>query len=235
MHPFVHAFNAAIAPPWETRVGLRRVRSHVRGVQPSRRTPPRACARPRRRAAAARHPGRDVPARRPWCSTGRAASATRFRADDAAAVAVVERDYAAVARDDDCARAQSSNGSAPRVKGVTLKPEAEVEYLAPQQRRRPRRRRRRPPEPGPRRAGLRGDPCPVGHDQRPCRTCRVQRARTTQSASRSPTSPSDHEAERITFADTQVAATAGDHLAGVVGQRAPEAAATRPSRSTSSD
>ncbi len=44
----------------------------------------------------------------------------------------------------------------------------------------------------------------------------------------------EHEGKQITFADTQAAAGAGDHLAGVVGHRSPAGAATRRSPSTSS-
>jgi nitrate reductase / nitrite oxidoreductase, alpha subunit len=59
MHPFIHAFNAAIAPR------LRRVPGDGSGVQPAGRRSPRRPQGPGRDAAAARHSGGDRPARRP--------------------------------------------------------------------------------------------------------------------------------------------------------------------------
>ena len=44
MHPFVHAFNAAIAPPWETRSDYDTFVAMSQRVQPPRRATPRACA-----------------------------------------------------------------------------------------------------------------------------------------------------------------------------------------------
>ena len=64
MHPFVHSFNPAIAPPWETRTDFEAFAAHRRAVLPACRHPPGHPHRRARRAAAARHAGRDGPARR---------------------------------------------------------------------------------------------------------------------------------------------------------------------------
>ena len=58
LHPFVHSFNPAIPPPWETRDRLRHLQADRRVVHPPRRQAPRRPPRRRRRAAPARHPGR---------------------------------------------------------------------------------------------------------------------------------------------------------------------------------
>jgi len=127
MHPFVHAFNAAIAPPWETRSDYdafvtmskefsRLAASHL-GVRydlvavPLLHDTPGETAQPGGRVldwAAGECdpvPGRTMPA-----------------------FAVVERDYAAVG---EMMTALGPNVEllGTSVKGVTLKPEAEVEYL----------------------------------------------------------------------------------------------------------
>ena len=77
MHPFVHSFNPAIAPPWETRTDFD-VFATI-GEQFSRLAAdaPGHPHRRDRRAAAARHRRRAGPARRSWCGTGSAASASR--------------------------------------------------------------------------------------------------------------------------------------------------------------
>ena len=80
MHPFVHSFNPAISPPWQTRTDWDAFLTIARRVQPAGRDPPRRAQGPRGRAAAARHPRRDGHARTASSATGTRASASRCRA-----------------------------------------------------------------------------------------------------------------------------------------------------------
>ncbi len=57
MHPFVHAFNPAIAPPWETRTDFDAFHAHRRGVLAAGGDASRRAAGPGCGAAAARHAG----------------------------------------------------------------------------------------------------------------------------------------------------------------------------------
>ena len=79
MHPFVHSFNPAIAPPWQTRTDWDAWQTIADEVQRARRDPPRRPQGRRRRAAHARHPGRDgQPARRrPRLEEGRVRAGPR--------------------------------------------------------------------------------------------------------------------------------------------------------------
>ena len=64
MHPFVHAFTPAIDPPWEAKSDFEMFHLIARELSEAGQDPPRHPPGPGRRAAAARHPGRDGPARR---------------------------------------------------------------------------------------------------------------------------------------------------------------------------
>ena len=81
MHPFVHSFNPAIAPPWQTRTDWDAFQTHR-----ARRSAgsPQAHLGVRKDvvavAAAARHPRRDGQPARRRRATGRPASASRSRA-----------------------------------------------------------------------------------------------------------------------------------------------------------
>ena len=79
MHPFVHSFNPAIAPPWQTRTDWDAWQTHRREVQRARGHPPRRAQGRRGGAAHARHPGRDgQPARRrPRLEEGRVRADSR--------------------------------------------------------------------------------------------------------------------------------------------------------------
>ena len=62
LHPFVHTFNQAVPPPWEAKSDWDAFALHRRALLRAGRDAPRRPPRPRRRAAAARHAGRDRPA-----------------------------------------------------------------------------------------------------------------------------------------------------------------------------
>ncbi len=97
MHPFVHAFNPAIAPPWQTKTDFDIFHAHRRSVlASSRSTHLGVRTRPRRRAAACTTPPTRWPHRTASCVDW------RERADSCPGVTmpklvVVERDYPAVA------------------------------------------------------------------------------------------------------------------------------------------
>ena len=77
MHPFVHSFNPAIAPPWQTRTDWDAFTTIAAGVQPAGRDPPRrphATWSPRRCCTT---PRTSWPTRTGGSATGRPASASR--------------------------------------------------------------------------------------------------------------------------------------------------------------
>ena len=182
----------------------------------------------------ARHPGRDgQPARRRPRLEG-TASASRCPGVTMPKLVEVERDYGAVADED--ARARPAGGHARRDhQGRHLRRStSEVDYLRAQERRGARRRR---PTAG-RRSKRDVDACEAilalsgttnGH-------LATQGFKTLEkrTGSRLADLAAEHEGKQITFADTQAAAGAGDHLAGVVGLARPAGGATRRSPSTSS-
>ena len=77
MHPFVHSFNPAIAPPWQTRTDFDAFTAIAADFSRLAAHAPGHAHRRDRRAADARHPGRAGPARRRGRGTGRRASASR--------------------------------------------------------------------------------------------------------------------------------------------------------------
>ena len=80
MHPFVHSFNPAISPPWQTRTDWDAFMTISAALQRARRDPPRRAPGRRRRPADARHPRRAGHSARRGRATGRPASASRCRA-----------------------------------------------------------------------------------------------------------------------------------------------------------
>ncbi len=146
----------------------------------------------------------------------------------------VERDYAAVAREDDRARPAGRGAGDRGRRGSPGSRTREVEELAELQRHGARGRRRRPAAAGARRRGLRDDPRPLRHHQRAPRGGELPRAGVSAPGARSPTSPPSTPTERLTFARPRAPAAQGDGLGRVVGAGVPRAAATRPSPPTSS-
>ena len=128
MHPFVHAFTPAIDPPWETRTDFDTFHAIARALQ---RAGPRRTSGVRRDvvagAAAARHPGRDRPARRRGCATGAPATSRRCPAARCRRFVVVERDYAAVA-DKMAALGPLVERLGLTTKAVTVVPDEEVDH-----------------------------------------------------------------------------------------------------------
>ena len=85
LHPFVHSFNPAIAPPWEARSDWDAFRAIAAGVLAPGRAAPRRPPRPRRGAAPARHPRRARPAARRGARLARGRVRAGPRQDDAEA------------------------------------------------------------------------------------------------------------------------------------------------------
>ena len=102
MHPFVHSFNPAISPPWQTKHGLRHVRRR------SRRRSRRLSRRAPRRAARTSSPSplqHDTPDEMAYAARRRAGrSADLVPGVTMAKLIVVERDYPALADRLDVAR-----------------------------------------------------------------------------------------------------------------------------------
>ena len=98
MHPFVHSFNPAIAPPWETRTDFDAFATIARGLLPAGRASTWAPA-PTSIAAPLMHDTADEtgPARRAGAGLEGAASASRCPGVTMPRLVTVERDYAAVA------------------------------------------------------------------------------------------------------------------------------------------
>ena len=189
LHPFVHPFNAAIPPPWETKTDWDAFNRIAGRVQPPGRKAPRhphATSSPRRSCTT---PRTSSPSRWAGSATGRPASASRSRARRCRSWSPVERDYTAVA--------EKMNALGPLVekagigaKGVSWKPEPEVAELG--------RRNGRAngggsgdgrPLAAPRRRRLRGDPGALGDHQRPARGRGLPRARAPDRPRARRTSP----------------------------------------------
>ena len=222
MHPFVHSFNPAIAPPWQTRTDFAIFKALVGGVQPAGRDAPGRAQGPGRGAADPRHarrvrqPARDRPRLegrrvRPRArgehaqARGRGARLRRRRRRSG-------RRWGRWSRSSGCRSrawcrcrtrrsatcgARTARSAAARRTGGRRWPATSTGA------------RRSSRSPAPRTAGSR---------------------RRRSSGSRSAPGvkladlAAEHEGKLITFADTQARPVAGDHLAGVVGQRARRAA-----------
>ena len=232
MHPFVHSFNPAIAPPWQTRTDFDAFTMIAGRVLPAGRDPPGQADRRDRRPADARHPRRAGPARR----AGAGLEGRRVRAGARGDHAAAGHRRAGLPgawrrRWPRSARWWTRLGTT--AKGVTWMPAQAVDYL--------RRANgtvrggdgRRAAVAGPRRAPGRGDPGPVRHHERAGRGAGLAGAGETHRggagrSGRGARRGADHLRRH------PGAAPRGDHLAGVVGQRDRRDGGTRRSRSTSS-
>ena len=229
MHPFVHSFNPAIAPPWQTRTDWDAwqtiaekfselaathlgVRKDVVAVPLTHDTPdamanPHGVVRDWKKGECEPIPGVTMPK-----------------------LVEVERDYGAVA--------EKMNALGPLLdtlgattKGVTFELRRAGRLPAAQERRRARGRRRRPAVAEARRPRVRGDPGPVGHHQRPPGHAGLQDPREAhRHEARRPGRGARGQADHLRRHPGP--AGPGDHLAGVVRARRPAAGATRRSRST---
>ena len=85
MHPFVHSFNPAIAPPWQTRTDFDAFTAIAAAVLPAGRQAPGHAHRRGRRPADARHTRRARPARRPGAGLEGGRMRAGARRDHAAA------------------------------------------------------------------------------------------------------------------------------------------------------
>ena len=234
MHPFVHSFNPAIAPPWQTRTDCDAWQTHRRRSSASSPRPTSASAgtwSPCR----CTHDTPDAMANphgvvRDW-KTGECEPVPGVTMPK---LVVVERDYGAVAEKMDALGPLMDTLGA-TTKGVTF----ELERAG----RLPARARTA------RSAAASADGRPVARraTSHVCEAILALSGTTnghlaTQGfktlEKRTGTQLADlaaeHEGKQITFADTQGPPGPGDHLAGVVRARRPAAAATRRSRSTSS-
>ena len=203
MHPFVHSFNPAIAPPWETRTDFDVFTTIAAAVLPARR---RASGHPHRRdrrAAACTtradelaQPGGVV---RDWkrgeCEPVPGVTMPRL--------VTVERDYAAVA-EKMAALGPLVDTLGTGVKGVTLEAGRGGRPARPHQRAGARRRRRRAPVADPRHPPGRGDPGAVRHHQRRRSPCRAGGTLEERTGVRLADLAEERAGERISFADTQV-------------------------------
>ena len=80
MHPFVHSFNPAIAPPWQTRTDWDAWQTIADEVQRARRRRTSARARTSSPCRCCTTPRTRWPTRTAWSGTGSTASASRSRA-----------------------------------------------------------------------------------------------------------------------------------------------------------
>ena len=206
MHPFVHSFNPAIAPPWQTRTDWDAFQTIADGVQPSS---PSTHLGVRRDVVAVPllHDTPDAMAN-PHGVVARlegTASASRCPGVTMPKLVVVERDYAAVGDEDGArsARCWTRSARPPRASPTTSS--REVDYLRAQERRGPRRRRptagrrwRATSTPARRSCALSGTT--NGH-------LATQGFQTLEKRTGSQLADlaAEHEGKQITFADTQAA------------------------------
>ena len=202
LHPFVHAFNEAIAPPWEAKSDweafhriakeFSRLAERHLGVQqdlvaapllhdtPDEIAQPLGEVRDWRAGECEPVPGRTMPK-----------------------LIVVERDYPHVAeRWAALGPLLETLGS--QVKGACLEAARGGRRAARQERRGARRGRRRAALAGARRARVRGDPRAVGHDQRAAGGRGVPVDGGAHGRASWPISLSTREGDRIAFADAQM-------------------------------
>ena len=202
MHPFVHSFNPAIAPPWQTRTDLDAFQTHRGGVQRAGRDAPGRAQD--LVAVPLTHDTPDEMANphgdRPRLE-GRA-SATRSPGVTMPKLVVVERDYGAVADKMGGARAAGRELGATD-QGHHLRPDERGRLPAAARTGRPRRRR---PTAGRRCTATstrarRSSRCPAP------RTATWRRRASSTLEERTGMQLADlaaeHEGKQITFADTQ--------------------------------
>ena len=203
MHPFVHSFNPAIAPPWQTRTDFDAFQTIAQRVQPARRDAPRARARTSSPSRCCTTPPTRWRTRTAWSPDWKAGECEPIPGETMPKLVVVERDYAAVGGEDGRARPADRRRSAPPPRASPTTLDREVDYLRRQERRGARRRRRRAAVAGPRRARVRGDPRAVRHHQRAPRDAGLPARWRSAPGSRLADLAAEHEGKQITFADTQ--------------------------------
>ena len=213
MHPFVHSFNPAIAPPWQTRTDWDAWQTHRREVQRAGRVPPRRAQGRRRGGVDARHPGRDgqPPRPRPRLEEG------RVRADSRCHHAQADRGGARLRRGRREDERPRPTGRQPRSddQGRHLRAEQAGRLPARQERRRAWRRGRRPSVAEARRPRLRGDPRDVRDHQRAPRHAGLQDPREAhRRATRRPGRGARGQADHLRGHPGPPGP--GDHLARVV-------------------
>ena len=225
MHPFVHSFNPAIAPPWQTRTDWDAFHDHRRGVQPAGRdapgrphatwSPRRCCTTPRTR----------WPTRTGGCADWKAGECEPVPGRDDAEAGRGRARLRRGRRRRWPRSARCSTRLGATTKGVTFQRRtSEVEYLRHKNGTVRGGVGRRPPvaRPRRRRRARRSSPCPAPPTgTSPPRASDTLEERTGMQLA---DLAAEHEGKQITFADTQSPADAGHHLAGVVGlgvRRAP--------------
>jgi nitrate reductase alpha subunit len=96
MHPFVHSFNPAIAPPWQTKTDWETWKTIARRLLGVGRRPPRHSARMSSPSRCGTTLPRQWPPSTVWCETGGPARSIRSRARLCPVLAVAERDFPAI-------------------------------------------------------------------------------------------------------------------------------------------
>ena len=203
MHPFVHAFNQAVPPPWEAKTDWDAFGRIAERVLAAGRAPPRRPPRPGRGPAAARHARRD----RPAAGRGARLARRRVRAGAGPHDAEADRRRARLPARRRAVGARSGrwwSSSARSTRARRWIADEEIAELRRAERRGARRRGRRAPVAGARRAGVRGDPRAVGHHQRPARRARASARWSDAPASTLADLAEPRAGDRITFQDAQV-------------------------------
>ncbi len=165
LHPYVHSFNAAIDPPWEARSDWDAFSDLARVFSRLAAEPGWACAAtswPRRSPTT--RPA-EASSRSARSRTGRPARSSRCPGKTMPALTMVERDFGPIH--------EKLTSLGPLVeslgvgaKGVTWRPEEEIDWLGAANGVVRGGVGRRPALAGARRAGRRGDPRALRHDQR---------------------------------------------------------------------
>ena len=164
LHPFVHAFNEAIPPPWEAKSDWEAFHRIAKAFSRLAETPPRHPQRSRRGAVAARHPGRD----RAATGRGPRLEGRRVRARPRPHDAEADRRRARLPA---CRRAVGGARPAARDarqpgQGRLMEAAGRDRGARREERQGARRRRGRATLAGARGVRVRGDPRAVGHDER---------------------------------------------------------------------
>ena len=232
MHPFVHSFNQAVPPPWEARTDWDAFGAIARAFSRAGRRAPRRPPRRRRDAGPARHARRASPSRAARCADWRAGECEPVPGRTMPNLTVVERDYGAVA-EQWAALGPLAEQLGATVKSASWIPDREVEALAARNGRvrggvadgRPSlERAEQAAEAMLALSGVTNGRLAVAGFRSLEERCGVPLADLAEARG----GDADHLPGRAG------AAAAGDHLAGVVGDRRGGPRATPRSRSTSS-